>query len=105
MADQSKSVFASASVARHLVRGAVGFGLIAGAIVLTPRLGVGALILAPAGLLALRGCPTCWMVGLIETVSASRLQRGCADGSCKLRAKPHNVSHERLRDTAARAGR
>jgi hypothetical protein len=84
---QSTSVFASSSLARHLLRGCVGFGLIAGAIALAPVLGAGSLLLAPLGLVVLRGCPTCWLLGLVETVSAGRLKRACADGSCALDAK------------------
>ncbi|WP_338700711.1 hypothetical protein V2W30_27645 [Streptomyces sp. Q6] len=42
------------------------------------------LLLAPLGLFALRGCPMCWVIGLAETVSAGRLRRSCAEGSCEL---------------------
>jgi hypothetical protein len=66
--------FASKSVPRHLARGAVGFGLIVGSIALVPV----------AGLIAFRGCPTCWMMGLAQTVSRGRLERRCADGVCTL---------------------
>ena len=71
-------------VARHLTRGAIGFGLIGSALALTPSHGPVALLLAPAGMVALRGCPTCWIAGLIETISAGRLQRTCSDDSCAL---------------------
>ncbi|WP_217999375.1 hypothetical protein [Nocardia exalbida] len=76
--------FASASVPRHLVRGVVGFGALIGAIALLPVFGMFALLLAPVGLLALRGCPTCWAIGLMQTISRGRLQRSCADGRCRL---------------------
>ena len=80
--DRDPSAFASASVARHLLRGAIGFGLIGSALALAPIVGAAALLLAPLGLLALRGCPMCWSAGLIATVSAGRLQRNCTDTSC-----------------------
>ncbi len=80
-----QSSFVSASLPRHLARGALGFGLIATAITLTASVGWEALLLAPAGMVALRGCPMCWTIGLIETLSAGRLQRDCHAGRCTLR--------------------
>ncbi|MGW7417422.1 hypothetical protein [Streptomyces sp. NPDC054863] len=76
--------FASRSVPRHLARGAVGFGLIIGSIALVPAVGPATLLAAPLALIAFRGCPTCWMVGLAQTVSRGRLERRCADGVCTL---------------------
>lgn len=89
MPDHSRSALASTSIARHLTRGAIGFGLIASAVVLTPSVGPAALLLAAPGMAALRGCPTCWLVGLIETVSAGRLKRSCTDASCTLSRHQH----------------
>ncbi len=82
------SPLASPSLARHLVRGALGFGLIGAAFALTPRLGPAALLLVLPGMVALRGCPTCWIAGLIATVSAGRLQRTCTEAGCTLRPPP-----------------
>jgi hypothetical protein len=81
--------FASASVPRHLVRGVVGFGALIGAIALLPVFGMFGLLLAPVGLLALRGCPTCWAIGLMQTISRGRLQRSCVDGQCRLTGAEH----------------
>src|ERR1700723_705110 len=89
MPDRDVSVLASASVARHLVRGAIGFGLIGVALALTPSTGPASLLLVLPGMVALRGCPTCWVLGLIQTASAGRLRRSCAESNCKLRASPH----------------
>lgn len=75
---------ASASVARHLVRGALGFGLIGSGFVLAASHGPAALLLTLPGMVALRGCPTCWLAGLIQIVSAGRLKRSCSDGGCTL---------------------
>ncbi|MFI9151312.1 hypothetical protein [Streptomyces sp. NPDC053367] len=81
--------FASASVPRHLARGAVGFGALVASLALLPVVGPASLLLAPVGLVALRGCPMCWAIGLMETVSAGRLRRSCANGRCELtRAGP-----------------
>ncbi|HEY9264056.1 hypothetical protein ACWEOO_20415 [Kribbella sp. NPDC004138] len=76
--------FASASLPRHLLRGLIGFGSLIAAFALLPSVGPLSLLLLPVTLLAFRGCPTCWVIGLIETVSRGRLQRDCVDGQCKL---------------------
>ncbi|KUJ37232.1 hypothetical protein ACZ90_69945 [Streptomyces albus subsp. albus] len=76
--------FASKSVPRHLARGAIGFGLIIGSIGLVPVAGPATLLAAPLALIAFRGCPTCWMVGLAQTISRGRLERQCVDGVCTL---------------------
>lgn len=81
--------FASTSLPRHLVRGAVGFGALIGSVALIPVVGLGSLLLAPVGLLALRGCPTCWAIGLVQTISMGRLQRSCVDGRCELTVAGH----------------
>jgi hypothetical protein len=84
MPDPRRSAPANAPIARHLIRGAIGFGLIGSAFALTSTAGPAALLLAAPGMLALRGCPTCWLVGLIQKISAGRLQRSCTDGRCTL---------------------
>ncbi|MGV9695047.1 hypothetical protein ACWDTR_04750 [Streptomyces sp. NPDC003470] len=76
--------FASKSVPRHLARGAIGFGLIIGSVALVPVAGPATLLAAPLALVAFRGCPTCWMAGLAQTMSRGRLERRCADGVCTL---------------------
>lgn len=82
--------YASSSVPRHLARGALGFGLVIGAVALVPVAGPVSLLAAPLALVAFRGCPTCWAVGLAQTISRGRLERRCADGVCTLaKAHPH----------------
>ncbi|MFI9510073.1 hypothetical protein [Nocardia sp. NPDC052566] len=80
----SETTFASSSVPRHMARGALGFGALAAAFALLPVFGAVSLLLAPIGLVALRGCPMCWAIGLLETISRGRLQRTCTDGVCEL---------------------
>ncbi len=84
MLDHDRSALASTSVTAHLTRGAIGFGLIGAGIALTPSIGPAALLLTPPGLVALRGCPMCWIAGLIQTVSTGRLQRTCTENGCTL---------------------
>lgn len=52
---------------------------------LIPAAGPVALLLLPAGVVALRGCPTCWLIGLAQTVSRGRIERQCAQGQCRAR--------------------
>jgi len=82
--DHDRGVLASTSVPAHLTRGAIGFGLLGAAVALTSSHGPAALLLAPPGLLALRGCPTCWIAGLVQTISAGRLRRACTESGCEL---------------------
>ncbi|QNS08386.1 hypothetical protein [Streptomyces xanthii] len=95
--------FASKSVPRHLARGAIGFGLIAGSIALVPAFGPVTLLAAPLALIAFRGCPTCWAVGLTQTISRGRLERTCVDGVCTLtKADPKRTTRTPTSGTATR---
>ncbi|NUP03800.1 MAG: hypothetical protein HOW71_17465 [Nonomuraea sp.] len=84
--------FASASLPRHLARGALGFGALIASVALIPWAGLVSLLLAPLGVLAFRGCPTCWAIGLMQTISMGRLRRSCVDGRCELVAAPNKGS-------------
>ncbi len=82
--------FASATVGVHLRRGAVGFAALTVALFLWPRVGWVALAPAAVGAVALRGCPTCWTIGLVQTISRSRYRRVCTDGGCRLDTSPRS---------------
>ncbi len=84
MPERDLDTSADGSVAHHLLRGAIGFGLIGSGFVLSASQGPAALLLAAPGMVALRGCPTCWLARLIEILSAGRLRRSCGDGDCTL---------------------
>lgn len=62
-------MFASATLVEHLLRGAAGIGAIWLAVVFSASLWL-SLGLGVLALLAFRGCPMCWTVGLVETVRA-----------------------------------
>ena len=65
-------MFGSAFLGAHLLRGAAAAALLACAIVdeaAHPWLSLGAGV---AALVALRGCPMCWTLGLVETLSQDR---------------------------------
>ncbi|WP_030781796.1 hypothetical protein [Streptomyces sp. NRRL S-920] len=88
--------FASKSVPRHLARGAIGFGLLIGSIALVPAVGPITLLAAPLSLIAFRGCPTCWLAGLAQTVSRGRLERQCVDGVCTLSDRKASLAGQEL---------
>jgi len=96
MSAHDRSAVASPSLARHLTRGAIGFGLIGSSVALVPALGPASLLLAPPGMVALRGCPTCWIAGLMETISAGRLQRTCTEAGCELHAPRGSATESTL---------
>lgn len=77
--------FASRSIARHLVRGVVGIAALIGLVTLAPQHPAVAVVLLPLALVALRGCPMCWTIGLAQTIWARARRRpvdACTDGSC-----------------------
>ena len=69
-------MFASRSVAEHLVRGIVGVAAIA----LATQMGSWwALPLVALALWTFRGCPVCWTIGLFETLAQAVHARADAD--------------------------
>jgi hypothetical protein len=83
------NLFASKSISEHLLRGAVGFAAFYGAAWSLGFSGlpafagtVGCLALA---LFAMRGCPFCWSIGLINTglntAFKSKSCKSCSDAS------------------------
>lgn len=63
-------MFASSTIAAHLMRGAIAAALIAWALLnqsSQPTFAIAAVI---GAVVAMRGCPMCWTVGLIETIGA-----------------------------------
>ncbi|MES2415888.1 MAG: hypothetical protein V4614_19000 [Pseudomonadota bacterium] len=67
--------FASRSVTEHLLRGIAGVGALFWAVSLLAIHPFASIGLALLALVAFRGCPMCWLMGLIETVHR-RLTRG-----------------------------
>jgi hypothetical protein len=84
--------YASRSVPRALARAVVGFGLLVGSVALIPVVGLISVALVPAGLVALRGCPTCAVIGLVQTISRGRIERTCDDGGCRIAQRQPNAS-------------
>jgi hypothetical protein len=84
MSDSYGLSFASRSLPQHLLRGVIGFGSFAAAFGLGSVIGPFSLVFLPVGLVALRGCPMCWTMGLVETISNGRLKRRCVDETCSI---------------------
>lgn len=67
-----KGLFGSALLGAHLMRGAAAAALLVWAIVQQTAHPWLSLAAGLAALVALRGCPMCWTVGLVETLSQGR---------------------------------
>ncbi len=80
-------MFASKGLAEHLARGAIGIGAFVCSGVLATTHPVLSLLALPVALIALRGCPMCWTIGLVQTIVAKVRGRPrdsfCTDGRCR----------------------
>ena len=65
-------MFGSKTALAHILRGVIGFGVLALAILLGRNADTASVhasvTLAIVALIALRGCPVCWTIGLLETL-------------------------------------
>ena len=78
-ADPVADFFASGSVVEHVLRGVLGLVLAVGSLALVSG-HPWALLGLVGTVVAWRGCPTCWTLGLLQTLSRGRVS--CTDGSC-----------------------
>ncbi len=62
-------MFASRTLIEHVLRGAVGIGALWLAATIGASHPWSSLALGAVVLLAFRGCPICWTIGLFETVA------------------------------------
>ena len=77
--DPTGALFASRSLAEHLVRGVVGLVLVVLSLTYATAQPWALLGLVPAAV-AWRGCPTCWALGLAATMSRGKVSS--CDGTC-----------------------
>ena len=65
-------MFGSKTVLAHMLRGVIGLSALSIAILLTRNADTASVLasvtLAIVALIALRGCPVCWTIGLFETL-------------------------------------
>lgn len=69
------ALFASRNLPEHLARGALAAALLALAFDQQASRPVAAALSALGALAAMRGCPMCWTIGLIETLRRRRIRR------------------------------
>ena len=62
-------MFASNTLLEHSLRGFVGTGALWYAVTIAATHPLESLALGVLALLAFRGCPICWAIGLVETAS------------------------------------
>ena len=62
-------MFASKTIAAHMLRGVIAAALIAWAVLHQSSEPVFAAAAGVAAVVAMRGCPLCWTVGLVETIA------------------------------------
>ena len=87
------TTFASRSVRAHLVRGAIGLPLVVAAFVLLPWAAPWSLLLLVPAVVALRGCPTCWALGLGQTRAACAMPQD--------RGRPRDGSRDRCSEVGS----
>jgi hypothetical protein len=75
-------MFASKTIAAHLMRGVMAAPLIAWALLHQSTDSVFAVAAGAVAMVAMRGCPLCWTVGLVEIIAKSISVRRdtCASG-------------------------
>jgi hypothetical protein len=72
----------SKSILEHILRGIGGIALLAVGLIYLDEIGWWAAVPIVAAILLFRGCPMCWLVGLIDTVISRKTPPKCTDGSC-----------------------
>lgn len=60
--------FGNRTIGLHLLRGVLGLAALGGSLATMNRTMWPSLLLLPVALFLLKGCPTCWTIGLIETI-------------------------------------
>ncbi len=82
-------MFSSSSLTEHLLRGLLAVAAVIGSISLLAAgtvLGCSVALLSLAfAVVMMRGCPMCWTMGLLETISASRTKSRCEKCSVPVR--------------------
>ena len=61
-------MFASRTIAAHMMRGVIAGGLITWALLHQSSDSVLAIAAGALAVAAMRGCPLCWTIGLVETI-------------------------------------
>ena len=73
-------MFASKTLTEHVVRGVLGASALVTSVVLASSHPILSVALLPLALVALRGCPMCWTIGLAQTLAAKLQGRTTVSG-------------------------
>ena len=68
-------LFATRTLSGHLLRGAVAFALLYVALAQRQAHPLASIAAALGALVAMRGCPMCWAIGLVETLHETMRKR------------------------------
>ena len=68
--------FGSKTIGIHILRGVLGFAAFSVSLATLSTTIWPSLFLLPAAFYLLKGCPMCWMAGLIETITRSGAKHG-----------------------------
>ena len=71
LAGSADGMFATATLRGHLLRGGVALALLYFAVSHQHGQPLAAMAAGLLALVAMRGCPVCWTIGLVETLRAS----------------------------------
>jgi hypothetical protein len=81
-------MFVRNGIAEHLARGVAGIGALAACMFLAPSHPWLSIAVLPVSFVAIRGCPACWTMGLVQKVIAS--VQGKWGGNCVVRRAHEN---------------
>ena len=86
--------FANKSITIHLVRGVVGLSALIISLSTLPESIWPSLILLPAAIYLLKGCPMCWVVGLVGTIINVIQRRGMRISAHEHAGRPQQLMHD-----------
>lgn len=89
--------FGNRTIGLHLLRGVLGVAALYVSLSTAGRTVWPSLVLLPAGLYLLKGCPMCWTVGLIETVVMTVRRRNAHKRASESGPPVANISTARKR--------
>ena len=91
-------MFASRTVAGHLMRGLIAAALIAWALAHQSSDPGFAALAGIAALVAMRGCPLCWTMGLFETIAESMRIRRAGRTARRICCTRNGCQHDEASD-------
>jgi hypothetical protein len=81
---------------RHLLQGGLGLASLVLAFVLVGHATAWSVLPAVVGLALLRGCPTCWAIGLVELLGRRSTAKVCSEDGCSLPQRSVRLTRDSL---------